>query len=193
MAKKILLVDLTREADDSFQQAFMDCGYEVVDCEFGIESVESYLKPAGGFNAVVVNVDIPTLQLFKLLKHVINQYTAPVVMFTKASNRHFAEEAANVGVGAYIVDGFEPGRVQNIMDLAEARCNELRAIKSELAKTKLSLDERKVIEKAKGILMRRRTLDEESAFQLMRKMAMDKNQKLAEVAKNIVHVDTLFS
>ncbi|MGD8566876.1 MAG: ANTAR domain-containing protein [Gammaproteobacteria bacterium] len=193
MAKKILLVDLTRDADDSFQQAFMDSGYKVVDCESGVESVESYLKPASDINAVVVNVDIPTLQLFKILKHVINQYATPMVMFTGASNRHFAEEAANVGIGAYIVDGFEPGRIQNIMDLAEARSNELRAIKSELARTKLSLDERKIIERAKGILMRRRTLDEESAFQLMRKMAMDKNQRLAEVAKNIVHVDTLFT
>jgi response regulator NasT len=55
------------------------------------------------------------------------------------------------------------------------------------------LAERKIIEKAKGILMRRRTIDEEAAFQMMRKMAMDKNLKLAEVAKNIINVDTLFT
>jgi len=66
-------------------------------------------------------------------------------------------------------------------------------MKTELEKTRSSLAERKIIEKAKGILMRRRTIDEEAAFQMMRKMAMDKNLKLAEVAKNIINVDTLFT
>lgn len=193
MAKRVLLVDMVHAANDSLQQSFEKNGFSTISCKGGMKELETHLKENGNCRAVVVNVYSPNSEMFKTLKNVINQYGMPVVVFTNTSNRQFAEEAANTGISAYIVDGFEPGRIKNIMDLAEARCQEIQAIKTELARTKLSLDERKVIEKAKGILMRRRTMDEDSAFKLMRKMAMDKNQRLAEVAKNIVHVDTLFT
>ena len=193
MATKVLLVDLVHEADNSFQQAFKDMGYKVLNCTGGVESVESCLIRDNNIDAVVVNITCPTSPVFKILKNVVTQSEIPVVVFTQSSTSGFTQEAANIGISAYIVDGFESGRIKHIMDLAKARLNELNAIKNELAKTKLSLEERKIIEKAKGILMRRRIIDEDAAFRMMRKMAMDKNQKLAEVAKNIVHVDTLFT
>ena len=193
MATKVLLVDLIREADDSFQQAFKSMGYNVLNCTGGMESLESYLVRDKSIDAVVVNITCPTSPVFKTLKSVATHSDIPVVVFTQSSTRSFTQEAANIGISAYIVDGFESGRIKHIMDLAKARLNELNAIKNELAKTRLSLEERKIIEKAKGILMRRRTIDEDAAFRMMRKMAMDKNQKMAEVAKNIVHVDTLFT
>lgn len=190
---KVLLVDLASEADDSFQQAFKDMGYEVLHSVGGLESIETQLVRDKSVDVVVVNLTSPTSPVFKLLKQAVSRSNIPVVVFTQSSTSSFTQEAANIGISAYIVDGFESSRLQHILELANARLRELNAIKQELAKTKMSLEERKIIEKAKGILMRRRTIDEDAAFRMMRKLAMDKNQKLAEVAKNIVHVDTLFT
>ncbi|WP_455206309.1 ANTAR domain-containing response regulator [Kaarinaea lacus] len=193
MSQKVLLVDVTGDQDDSFKRAFADLGYEVSNKLHNVSAIDSYLKLNKNIQHVVVNMQMPSDAVFEGLASVMGKHAVPVVVFTKSSTRKFAEVAAAIGLSAYIVDGFVPGRVKHIMDLAKARFHEIYTIKSELEKTRTSLAERKIIEKAKGILMRRRTIDEEAAFQMMRKMAMDKNQKLAEVAKNIIHVDTLFN
>lgn len=193
MSPKVLLVDVTDAPVDAFKNAFQQMGYEVSNSLLSMTAIESHLKLDKHIQFVVINMKAPTETHFEDLAKVIYNQGVPVVVFTENSTRKFTEKAAAIGVSAYIVSGFIPGRINHIMDLAKARFTETQAIKKELEKTRSSLAERKIIEKAKGILMRRRTIDEEAAFQMMRKMAMDKNLKLAEVAKNIINVDTLFT
>jgi len=193
MGPKVLLVDVTDAPDDAFKTAFQKMGYEVSNSLRGLTAIESHLKLDKHIQFVAVNMAAPTEAYFTDLSRLISNQGIPVVVFTETSTRKFTEKAAAIGVSAYIVCGFEAGRIHHIMDLAKARFLETQSIKKELEKTRSSLAERKIIEKAKGILMRRRTIDEEAAFQMMRKMAMDKNIKLAEVAKNIINVDTLFT
>jgi len=193
MSRKVLLVDMKKGPDCALKDTFHSLGYEVVNGLSNFSAIDSQLKLDKDIQSVVINIESPSETVFNAIGSVSRQYTVPVIVFTDTSNTRYTEEAATIGISAYIVDGFEPGRLQHIMDLANARHKEVQAIKSELEKTRLSLAERKVIEKAKGILMRRRSIDEDVAFRLMRKMAMDKNLKLAEVARNIVHVDTLFT
>ena len=193
MSRKVLLIDMRNEAESSLKRTFNELGYEIENSLSDVTAIDDRLKTDKQIQHVVITIDTPTESFFKVVGNATKLHAVPFIVFTKNSTTQFTEEAATIGISAYIVNGFEPGRLQHIMDLSKARFKELKAIKTELEKTKSSLAERKVIEKAKGILMRRRSIDEDAAFQMMRKMAMDKNQKLAEVAKNIVHVDTLFT
>jgi response regulator NasT len=193
MSQKVLLVDVSDEPDDSVKRSLLDLDYEVSNSLRNLAAIESHLKLDKRIQYVVVNMTTPSDSYFDILANVVNNHAVPVVVFTGSSTRKLTEKAASVGLSAYIVDGFVPERVRHIMDLAKARFHEVHAIKTELEKTRASLAERKIIEKAKGILMRRRTIDEEAAFQMMRKMAMDKNLKLADIANNIINADTLFN
>ena len=184
---------MKKESDVSLMSVLKKLGYEVVNSLSNVAAIEGYLKVDNNLQFVVINIESPSESFFRLTGSAVKQYSVPFVVFTDTSTTRFTEEAATIGISAYIVNGYEQGRLQHILDLAKARFNKQQAIKDELEKTKISLAERKIIEKAKGILMRRRSIDEDAAFQMMRKMAMDKNQRLAEVAKNIVHVDTLFT
>jgi len=98
------------------------------------------------------------------------------------------ERAMRAGVSAYIVDGLNPARVKTIVDVAVARFREFQALRRELEETRSQLADRKQIDRAKGLLMKQRGLDEQQAYHAMRKMAMDRGQRLAEVAANIIAV-----
>ncbi len=94
--------------------------------------------------------------------------------------------AVEAGVGAYIVDGLRKERVKSILDMAVSRFNAFTQLREELDHVKQELEERKVIERAKGILMKERSLSEEAAYNLLRKAAMNENRRLAEVAQSVV-------
>jgi response regulator NasT len=95
------------------------------------------------------------------------------------------------GVSAYVVDDINPRRVKPILEVAVARFKEFQALRNELEKTRNTLAERKVVDRAKGILMKKRGMDEETAYQALRKLAMDRNQRLADVARTVVEMAEL--
>ena len=90
------------------------------------------------------------------------------------------------GVSAYIIDGMNPRRVKPIIDVAVARFREFQALRDELKKTKATLSERKLIERAKGLLMRERSIGEDEAYAALRKLAMDRQQRLVDVAEALL-------
>jgi response regulator NasT len=95
-------------------------------------------------------------------------------------------EATRAGVSAYVVDGLDPARVKSIIDVACARFEEFQRLRAALAEANLRLAERKVVERAKGVLMKARGLSEDEAYRALRRMAMDRNRRLAEVAQALV-------
>ena len=90
------------------------------------------------------------------------------------------------GVSAYVVGGMSAERVRPILDVAMARFDEFQAMRQELDKAKTTLAERKQIERAKGIVMKSRGVSEDQAYGLLRKLAMERNQRLAQVAENVI-------
>jgi response regulator NasT len=112
----------------------------------------------------------------------------PVVMFAEEGDSGTIERAVRAGVSAYVVDGLNPSRVKPIVDVAIARFREFQALRQELQETRSQLADRKQIDRAKGLLMKHRGLDEQEAYAAMRKMAMDRGQKMGEVANNIIAV-----
>ena len=115
----------------------------------------------------------------------------PVIVFTQKSQPELTKGAIQAGVSAYVIDGFSVQRIRAIIELAVARFDEDQALRDELRTTKSKLQERKLIERAKGIIMEKRHLKEDEAYKALRKLAMDKNQRIAEVAEDVINVSKL--
>jgi response regulator NasT len=107
-------------------------------------------------------------------------------MFVDQSDAASIQAAVDAGVSAYIVGGLKKERVTNILDLCISRFNAFSRLQSELDRAKDALEERKVIDRAKGILMKARKLTEEDAYALMRKTAMNENKKIVEIAESVL-------
>lgn len=110
----------------------------------------------------------------------------PVAIFVERSDSGTTRAAVEAGVAAYVVDGLTAARISPVLDAAVARFSMLRKLRAELAQTRAALEERKQIDRAKGILMRARDLSEDEAYSLMRKTAMEKGRKMADIAQAIV-------
>ncbi|WP_270731836.1 ANTAR domain-containing response regulator [Shimia sp. Alg240-R146] len=117
----------------------------------------------------------------------------PVAMFVDRSDDGLTKAAIEAGVSAYVVDGMQPDRIKPILDAAIARFHMFSRMRSELAATKRALEERKIIDRAKGILMRARNMSEDDAYALIRKTAMSQGKKIADVAQALVTASELLS
>ena len=130
------------------------------------------------------------------LEHVVmatRQARRPIVLFTNDNDTRHVKAAVAAGVSAYIVAGLSPERIRPILDVAMARFEHEQGLRSELASAKTELQDRKVIERAKGLLMQRQNLDEPAAYAKLRKAAMDKGLRLAEVAQRMLDVADLLA
>lgn len=115
----------------------------------------------------------------------------PVVIFTEKCQSELIKGAVHAGVNAFVVDGFSARRIDSIVELAKARFDEEKQLRDELKQAKSKLQERKLIEKAKGIIMQQKNLKEEQAYQALRKLAMDKNQRVVDIAQDVINVSKL--
>lgn len=161
---------------------------EVADSTFLKETVEE-LDP----DVIVVSAETPAPALFESLQSVAQSCPKPVVMFANDPRSETIRKSVACGVSAYVVDGWSPERVTVIIEAATARFEAYSAVMKELAQTRTKLSERKIVEKAKGIVMQQRGLTEEQAYSSLRKMAMDQSLPLAEVARRVISVSQLLS
>ena len=110
----------------------------------------------------------------------------PVAMFVDQSDRASIEAAIDAGVSAYVVNGLKRERVKSVLDTAIMRFNVVSRLREELDRAKQALEDRKVIDRAKGILMKTRNLGEEDAYALLRTTAMKESRRVAEVAQGLI-------
>jgi response regulator NasT len=137
-------------------------------------------------DVVIIDLENPSRDELEQMFQVSRVVARPVAMFVDQSDSAMTEAAVDAGVSAYIVDGLKRERVKSIVDMAISRFNAFSRLQSELEAARNELADRKVIERAKSILMNSRKLSEEQAYELMRKTAMNQNRKLAEIAKSVV-------
>ncbi|WP_415882905.1 ANTAR domain-containing response regulator [Neptuniibacter sp. SY11_33] len=138
---------------------------------------------------VIIDMDSPNRDTLESMATMSQNNPRPIVFFAEQQNdRRTMAEAINAGVSAYIADGLQPDRVKAIMDTAIAHFDAHSLLREELEKTRNQLAERKTIEKAKGMLMKHQGCDEEQAYQTLRKLAMDRGQKIPDVARNVIEV-----
>lgn len=135
---------------------------------------------------IVVACESPDRDTLESLREANADNPRPVVMFVDRSAPGLAEAAVEAGVAAYVVDGLSAGRVRPVLDVAMSRFQLMQRLRADLTKAKADLAARKTIERAKGVLMKERGLDEEAAFQTLRKLAMDTGRPLGAVAADLL-------
>jgi len=135
---------------------------------------------------IVINTSSPSGDTLDIVRTINQNIPRPIVMFSEHGDSVTIEKATKAGVSAYVLNDIRSHRIKSVMDAAVARFKELQRLKEELSETRLKLDERKNIDRAKGLLMRKRRLDENEAYRLLQKMAMKQNKRIGEIAKNIL-------
>jgi two-component system, response regulator / RNA-binding antiterminator len=137
-------------------------------------------------DVIVIACDSPDRDTLESLRETTDANPRPVVMFVDRSAPGLAEQAVEAGVAAYVVDGLSPGRVRPVLEVAMRRFQLMQELRADLRKAKADLASRKIIEKAKGLLMKERGMDEEAAYRLLRKLAMDSGRPIGAVAADLV-------
>jgi response regulator NasT len=137
-------------------------------------------------DVILIDLESPSRDVLEQMFQVSRTVARPVAMFVDQSDSAMIEAAIEAGVSAYIVDGLRKERIKAILDTTITRFNAFSKLKDELARTKSQLEDRKVIDRAKALIMRARAITEEEAYTLMRKAAMNENKKIADVARSII-------
>lgn len=137
-------------------------------------------------DVIVVACDSPDRDTLESLRETAGANPRPVVMFVDRSAPGLAEQAVEAGVAAYVVDGLAPGRVRSVLEVAMRRFQLMQELRADLQKAKDDLASRKTVEKAKGLLMKERGLEEEAAYRLLRKLAMDSGRPIGAVAAELL-------
>jgi response regulator NasT len=137
-------------------------------------------------DVILIDLENPSRDVLEQMFQVSRAVKRPIAMFVDQSDTASIQASVDAGVSAYIVDGLKKERVKPILDLCISRFNAFARLQAELDKTRTALEERKVIDRAKGILMKAKKISEEDAYALLRKTAMNENRKIADVAQSVV-------
>jgi two-component system, response regulator / RNA-binding antiterminator len=143
-------------------------------------------------DVILIDLENPSRDVLEQMFQVSRIVRRPIAMFVDQSDRGTIEAAVDAGVSAYIVGGLKKERVKSILDLCISRFNAFARLQDELDRAKSALEERKIIDRAKGILMQAKNLSEEHAYALLRKTAMNEKRKIADVAQSVVTAAELF-
>ena len=137
-------------------------------------------------DVVLIDLENPSRDTLESMFVVSRTVRRPVAMFVDQSDTAMIEAAVDAGVSAYVVDGLRKERVKAILDMAISRFNAFERLRRELAEAKTLLEERKIIDRAKGMLMKAKSISEDEAYALLRSTAMNESRRIAEVAQSVV-------
>ena len=181
----ILIIDENRIRSSIIEDGLREAGHELVHVVHDINDLARTIETIAP-DVVVFSLENPNrdrLEHFFSLSRAIER---PIAMFVDRSDRATTEAAVEAGVSAYIVDGLRKDRVKSILDMTISRFNAFARLRRELEEARTELQDRKLIDQAKAILMRTRSLGEADAYQLMRKTAMNQNRRIADIAQSLV-------
>ncbi|WP_305857209.1 ANTAR domain-containing response regulator [Balneatrix alpica] len=186
-AARVLIIDDERGRSAMLEQALADQGYTVVGrirTGLGLLKAVDDIQP----DIIIIDINAPDRDILEHMSMLHKHLPKPVVMFAEDDRPEVIESAIRAGVSAYVVDGMQPKRVRSILQVATARFREYRALQDELEKTRDQLESRRIVDKAKGLLMKHKGMDEDEAYKALRSMAMSSNRKLVEVARSVTQV-----
>jgi two-component system, response regulator / RNA-binding antiterminator len=185
MALRILVVDHNPERVAIVRQALVDVGGYLVEVAPKAGDLLALLRTAQP-DVLIVDLDLPDRDTIEQLRVATRERPRPIVMFVDQSDNSMMHAAIEAGVSAYVVDGLSGSRVRPVLDVAIARFKAFDALRRERDAARGQLAERKVVDRAKGILMRAKGITEEEAYERMRRTAMNEQRKLSEIAQSIV-------
>lgn len=163
--------------------------FEIRACDdtLGVLAQVSSFQP----DIVIVACETPARDAIEDLRRVTECNPRPIVMFVDRANPAQTEEALRAGVAAYTTADLEPGQIRSILDFASAQFRVMQDLKRDLDRARADLAARKVIERAKGLIMKRRGIDEAAAYGILRQAAMDQGRPIAAVATRLIEAEAL--
>lgn len=180
-----MLVDERDDRAELLGAPLVLAGHEVIACVHPDEDIASRVRDLAP-DVIIIDMDSPSRDTLEQMRCIHRDQPRPIVMFAENHDRELIQEAVRAGVSAYIVDGLDAGRVMPILEVAIARFNEFQNLRRELEETRLGLAERKQVDRAKALLMEQRGWTEKQAYQALRKMAMDRNLRMGQVAEQLL-------
>jgi response regulator NasT len=187
---RILLFEESRDRAELVREGLARAGHDVVATIGSALDLMPAVERARP-DVIVIDTDSPTRDAIEHLCVVTQSSPRPIVMFSGDGGGEAIREALRAGVSAYIVDGIEPARVRAIVEVAVARFEEFQRMRDDLAEAQARLRERKLVERAKGLLMAQRGCGEDEAYHALRKLAMQKKRRLGEVAEQLIEAAAL--
>jgi two-component system, response regulator / RNA-binding antiterminator len=182
---RVLIVDESAERAGILRDGLARAGHEVaasLSSPLELLSAVERVRP----DVIIIDTESPSRDVLEHLVVVSRDQPRPIVMFARDADAATIREVTRAGVSAYVVDGLDAARVKSIIDVACARFEEFQKLREALAAAEDRLAERKLVERAKGLLMQARGLSEDEAYRALRRMAMDRNRRLAEVAQAVL-------
>ncbi len=181
----ILVVEADPQKARDIIDALMEAGWSDVHALAQTAGLEREIK-AREPDIVLIDVANPDRDMLEHLSLASDSKSRAVAMFVDKTDDDLTQAALAAGVSAYVVDGLQMNRIKSVLETAIARFQLLRQMQSELDAAKRALEDRKTLDRAKGILMRQRGVSEDEAYQLLRKTAMDQGRKVIDVAQALV-------
>lgn len=186
----VLVIDESRTRAGEICAGLALAGYQVAAIladSAGLTAEVQKLQP----DVILIDTDSPSRDTLEHLAAMHKDMPRPVVMFTQEDGQTTIRDAVKAGVSAYVVDGVEAKRIKPIVEVARASFEEYQALRRELDEVSKKLTDRKLVEKAKGVLMRARGLDEDGAYHALRKLAMERGQPMVAVARDVIDMAKL--
>lgn len=177
---------------DRLRAALDSAGYRIV-CQsrslIEVRRVMVLAKP----EVMVLDAEAFTTDILDEIAQLYRERPMPIVAFVDRSDVDMTHAAVQAGISCYVIDGFAVRRLKSVIEAATARFIAWQSLRRECESITTQLAERKDIERAKGILMRRRDLPEDGAYQALRRMAMDRGKRLSQVAQGIIEAEALLA
>ncbi len=192
MSKRILLYTTEKINEVGIERALLKSGYRITHlCDRISDVTRNIIMGNADYLLVISNEKMDGL--LACVQQLQRQQPVPVVIFSNRDSDDDIQMALLAGVSSYITTDQIPERLDGILRTAEIRFTNENSLREELSRTTSALDERKLIEKAKGIVMQRSEIDEDEAYKAMRKMAMDRNIKLSELAQSVISASEMIN
>jgi len=184
-ALTVLVIDENRLRASIIETGLREAGHQNVTIIHDINGIARRIQDINP-DVIVIDLGNPNRDMLENMFQLSRAVKRPIAMFVDRSDVASIEAAVEAGVSAYVVDGLKQERVKPILDMAVSRFNAYSRLQRELDDARSELESRKLVERAKGILMRSKGLSEESAYALLRKTAMNQNRKIAEIAQSLI-------
>ncbi len=186
----VLVIDENSIRASIIDVGLREAGYDNVTI---IDDMNSLARRITEINPDVIVIDLenPNRDMLESIFQISRAVKRPIAMFVDKSDEASIEAAVEAGVSAYIVDGLKQERVRPILKMTISRFNAFSRLNRELEETRGELENRKLIDRAKGLLMRSRGLSEDEAYALMRRTAMNQNRKIVEIAQSLITAASL--
>lgn len=189
---KVLVIEESPVRAAILKEGLCDAGYTRVEWVMDTANLPGRIAALDP-DVVLIDMENPNRDVLEQMFQVSREVKRPIAMFVDQSDSAMITASVDAGVSAYIVDGLKKERIKPILDMTISRFNAFSRLQGELDEARSQLEERKVIDRAKGILMRHQGISEDEAYVLLRRNAMNQKKKIAEIAASVVTAADLLS